>query len=1189
MQRWEKLYGIIVITIIIFATYSAGFLKPQNLELLFGKMEPYGFYSDAQATNWWDTDNYAVPSPTITIPPSESHLAIDGGYKTAGTSGYTSSSGGTYNDTHADDGVTFWAEAGYEGTDSNAWTEAWIWVNITDINLATVRVQWDISYQGGALIREIKIITRDSAGGIIGTHYPSFTTTGYLRISEATTIYQLDFIVHIKTDAVYIEGAYYSVSKAEIDYVCVSPPSDTAFVDPDTRYIGTIAGTASKIMGYLPLFGNYYEAYGYWVNITFADWWTGSDSVTLSFSPSSQTSLDNTIADFCFFIYMVPSSSIVSILQIKIRYQFNTLSVVYMIQRSSTESLEIDVSGSEYFAKLYTSIFPRWVGLKDFNNLQLMDIIKEAGGSADPSNEKLQRIDIEVTVNKGSSTDPATIITIWDWFGSWEPASEIQYMSMQVNYRIQSGGLDKLGIVALPAINYGEDAYRFVYFFYDTSTSAFSAISTSGAYDANGDEVINGWDVVYIFYQELEKVLLQLGYVVTWVDVNEIKTIVSTRTDVVIVIGNGVFPYTIYYPSKSVYLIRDFIRGGGRLVWLGDWIGFYGMDENGNRYTIGVAGDDYVLGANILGGETVVGYGSWSPELSEGRLYENNTELGEGLGLDDVYFYRGVCIEYYEENEGGDYVLLRIFNRTSYAYSDGKPIGQYSFGYGWFQFGNGYVLIYPYGYDTGTAKTVAKRVARAFLVMPKGKNTFSYRYYDPEYIKGDAYYIDIWEDTVMPEEETDESGINGYGENFADIADWTTLAYKAFNYYASTDGDIATIYSEFSETEPRAYYRISVSLNNVSASTYPFLEIRWRGETNESTYMIVSVDFYADNTRYYSLWLLVHTVTFDWTVERINVFERLKSYTSATTYKICQINIILKENPNGVNQYGKLWIDWVRLFRPETMGWINNQLTDKSSGVIYSDYGSLHISAHFSSSHTGYIGWVKDIADVSTSGLYVECRGKVSDSNVAFRLSFKIDGVWHNVGWTSSTEYVVIRSDLSQYGNTLEIIAIDLYVIGSPADGTYYADIDYIKIGTKGSWRPIYEAPLGKLYSSPARIISDQITIDKLRFSEKLDYGVLNIKIGVLTIAWGTESVSGDLIITTKYYESQELTIIHTYTMYYALKIKNTRIPYDPEKVVLPLVALGTSIILTLRKQDREKVLIIRILGIIIAIISVII
>jgi len=129
---------------------------------------------------------------------------------------------------------------------------------------------------------------------------------------------------------------------------------------------------------------------------------------------------------------------------------------------------------------------------------------------------------------------------------------------------------------------------------------------------------------------------------------------------------------------------------------------------------------------------------------------------------------------------------------------------------------------------------------------------------------------------------------------------------------------------------------------------------------------------------------------------------------------------------------------------------------------------------------------------------------------------------------------------------------------------------------------------LGKVYNNPARIISDSITIDKLRFSETLDYGVLDIKIGVLTIAWGVESVSGDLIVATSYYESQKLTIIHTYSMYYALRVENIANPYKTEDFILPITALITSILLTLQKKDRERVLIIRILGIVIAVLLIV-
>ncbi|RLB79258.1 MAG: hypothetical protein DRH17_14055, partial [Deltaproteobacteria bacterium] len=781
MQRWERLYALAVISIILAAAYSAGFLTPQNLKILLGRISPYAFYNDAQATNWWDVDNYAVPDYSWRGPPLEKYYATDGGYKTAGYG--TESSGGTYNDTSANDGNCFWVERYYEGSDSNAYTEAWIWVNITDISKYSVKVVWDFSYSGGTLEKDISIYVYYS-DGTKDLETPAFDTTGSYTIPDTgKVIDSIGFQIRLKSDAILVENTFYSTARIDLDYAIATLPEDPASVTHDTKYLGYIAGATSKTAGYWPLYGSYTEIYGFWLNTTFAKTWTGFDSITVSFTPSEETSLDNTIADFCFFIYMVPSSSVVSILQIKIRYQFSTLSIVYMVQRASTESLEIDVSGSEYYARLYTSIFPRWVGLKDFDNLQLMDIIKEAGGSVDASQESLQRIDIEVTVNKGSSTDPATIITVWDWFGAWEPASEIQYLSMQVNYRVQSGGLDKLGVLALPTINYNPDAYKYVYFFYDQryppigiSSSGWDTIGLDKDWDGDGN--FDAWDIVYYIYSEVASTLSDF-YIFSLADADEIRTIMSSRTDVIVVFIHAGLPNTVYDDNDNS-IIEQFIDGGGMVITTNYYTIGYGVSRSdGTYYCAGSDGDDKILDANVFSSRW---RGDWY-----GVHFINRTNLGNFIGYGGAGWglANNFDLDLYEQNIGKDYILLETAKYVVYN-NDDEPQGEYTHGIGWFKIGKGWVLNWGYVVNRWTIEDVIDTIIHGLLIAPKGEYAYSYEYYNPDFINGDVLCVDRWEDTVMPEEETDESGTNGWGENFADISEFSCSYGTSF----TTDGDV---------------------------------------------------------------------------------------------------------------------------------------------------------------------------------------------------------------------------------------------------------------------------------------------------------------------------------------------------------------------------------------------------------------
>ena len=1178
MQRWEKLYVLVVIGIIVFAAYSTGFLTSRSLKLFFGKMMPYAFYNDAQATNWWDVDNYAVPTPTITIPPSESHLATDGGYKTAGTS-YTTSSGGTYNDTHADDGVTFWAEASYEGWISSAYTEVYIWVNITDIGLSNFKLTWDLSYGslGGTFVREIKVKLYLASGETRDVSL-SFSTSGTQEFSETQTVNQLDFIVHIKTYARCIEGECFSSSKAELDYVCVSLPSDTASVDCSTRYIGTIAGTTSKIMGYFPLFGNYYEAYGYWVNITFADWWTGSGSVTLSFSPSSQTSLDKTIADFCVFIYSIPSTSIVSDLLIKIRYQFNSLSVVYIIQRSTTESLEVSVSGSEYIARLYTSVFPRWVGLKDFDNLQLMDIIEKAGGSSvDASQESLQGIDIEVTVTKGSSTEKAEIITVWDWFGSWEPASQIDYLSMQVNYRIQSSGLDKLGIVSLPTINYDPEKYRYVYFFYDTRYPLDLVPEPSTDYD--GDNAITSWDYVYNFFTMLQQYLVDAGFVVAWVDAEELRTVMDCRHDIIVVIMGGILPDTIY--TGDTYL-QNWIKSGGILVYMGTWLGYYYGKNDGTRVTVGGTGDDKVLGHNIIDW-----YGAGSTNLEV-----NRTRLGELIDYSYGYVYDRAWyafeqkfilewyLNYFENPEAIVFVYDRHILRGDVEYI--RPSDVRTYFHGWIKVGEGWAGNFGakkwYYVSDQELKAIAQDVTKAILVLLA--RVSGYEWYNPDYITDSVWGVDNFSGTA--EEESED--VTPFSENFEDVSDWT---FDSGLQYSVSSG-ILTV------TVPKGASVTWWDWKNLVTFDpyyYPIIEFayvtNWTNEGGFKAGLHIRIDYDSDGDGVLDKHVdLSIPLTTKWSVYRINIYGLTGK---SRKVRVCWFYIY-----NGKNSYGyEVKLDWIRVYSIDDIDslYYGNGVDGGEVFIEYLGYLGLQITTE-DDGLWDVFGICKKVT--VEAGDWIEVRVKYSGDHTGrfvIRYWNSTKGTYITmIDWhpSSSTDWVILRGQFPYSGTVYLEILNHEYVVSPSWEETETFLIDYIRIGKKGDWRPIYEAPLGKVYNNPARIISDSITIDKLRFSETLDYGVLDIKIGVLTIAWGVESVSGDLIVATSYYESQKLTIIHTYSMYYALRVENIANPYKTEDFILPITALITSILLTLQKKDRERVLIIRILGIVIAVLLIV-
>jgi hypothetical protein len=64
------------------------------------------------------------------------------------------------------------------------------------------------------------------------------------------------------------------------------------------------------------------------------------------------------------------------------------------------------------------------------------------------------------------------------------------------------------------------------------------------------------------------------------VDAEELRTIMETNYDSVIIIPSGVFPDTVHRPNRS--LVGNWLRSGGTLIWMGDAFGYLSGRRDGS-------------------------------------------------------------------------------------------------------------------------------------------------------------------------------------------------------------------------------------------------------------------------------------------------------------------------------------------------------------------------------------------------------------------------------------------------------------------------------------------------------------------------------------------------------------------------------------------------------------------------------
>ena len=348
-----------------------------------------------------------------------------------------------------------------------------------------------------------------------------------------------------------------------------------------------------------------------------------------------------------------------------------------------------------------------------------------------------------------------------------------------------------------------------------------------------------------------------------------------------------------------------------------------------------------------------------------------------------------------------------------------------------------------------------------------------------------GFYVDeSFQATWDIEQNSLEDG-NGFAESFADISEWSVGSTNNYNSEShTTNGDVATFYADFPADSVSGWVTWVNPLDSyIDVSQYPFAELRWKGETNASAKFEFKLHFTDGEGNYQQVWVKIVTGSFDWEIVRINAYEKIKSMVTWSNYYIYKIEFAINDYPDTDAQYGKLYVDWLRIYRIEgttlDTSYIDNRAWFSSIG------GVLYGHVYFDDSYDEYIYVEYDVPDFSTEGTLLEMRFK---GFLWLWLQLPTDGIRY---FLYADDWCIIRIDLTYGERHVEVIdgSLSLKVELNLGDtdttitkirigindysgydsGDYYLYVDYIRIGYlqekihDTSWEallyPLYEHP----------------------------------------------------------------------------------------------------------------------------------
>ena len=376
----------------------------------------------------------------------------------------------------------------------------------------------------------------------------------------------------------------------------------------------------------------------------------------------------------------------------------------------------------------------------------------------------------------------------------------------------------------------------------------------------------------------------------------------------------------------------------------------------------------------------------------------------------------------------------------------------------------------------------------------------------------------------------------------------------------TTDGDKATLYGEFAADGSTGRVAKHISFSAIDLARYPFLEVRWCGETNRSS---LAVQLHFNDGSDNAVWLsvLIRTASFDWIIERLNIYEYVRSRYSWNAYYIDDIVLIVHEQGDFA-QYGKIVVDWIRVYglRDYSAKDIWNSVREACWASSDGDVVTLAAYCNQEGTYEGLGLYIyRDIPIAADTWLELRVKGQ-------YRVTFRLydtdtgDYYWPLIVGVSD-DWVVERMDLGQYySQGYDVINVFWIEVADDANGLpsvngwAYAYYDYIKIGKRGDWRPIWEFSAAKQYDSPGPRFYDSIISPRWNLPENIPVGVYRYTIGVLILAFGYNSYDG-WMYGVKQIDVAEIRAIHAYSWGYVEMRTSLKPKYGwpPNLAMIPL------------------------------------
>lgn len=341
-----------------------------------------------------------------------------------------------------------------------------------------------------------------------------------------------------------------------------------------------------------------------------------------------------------------------------------------------------------------------------------------------------------------------------------------------------------------------------------------------------------------------------------------------------------------------------------------------------------------------------------------------------------------------------------------------------------------------------------------------------------------GYYVDEeFRATWDIEQDSPSGASDGLAVSGADTSGWTYGGSSGYTSRSiSSDGDNIVLHGEYPEDGKSGYIFFIKPVSDVDLEDYPFLEIRWRGDSNTTTGAMHRIACYVSNgTSKKWVWVLSDPTEgdFGWMIDRFNLWEKVQEYLGTDQYHYLEQIIIGQYEITDGAVSMDTYIDWLRVYKISSSATPYSIQNLDSRAWVASIGGVLEFSGYFDEDGTlERIYFDIDVPDIDiTPDLYVQFRVKGYVMYGVFR--DELPNLVQYIRYYSDWTVVTLRPyDFGWEGNKLTSIRIGIYddfdQVG-PLSGQQSGYFDYIRIGyvqeqiADTSW----QAVLDNVYQHP--------------------------------------------------------------------------------------------------------------------------